>query len=358
VSTAFASDVRVLLCDRCGAPLDAPLGGGSVRCHFCGAEVLIAPRVQAVTSWTGDSVPTAQDEKQRVQRLRLQEVAANPSPYDLRVRPAGLEWIAATYATPEALATAVPALETALREEMQRAASARSIESEGRVFYVASVLENAVSLASSDPLRLRAHLESVRDSFADAGFRQLATCRLAGQARHGGDLAAAEGWLRQCDPVPRDLALDTAYRIARAGVQLGRLDDRGALETLGARAGKVPISLSWKPAAQMLRVHALERVGDQAAADAEYDEATGWKGAATWLPAMVTANKDLGELCGKTIARWQASHPEGAVAAERAGVEHAVRRRRLRRLRLGALLLVVLALVAWRLLACTGVLES
>ena len=196
----------------------------------------------------------------------------------------------------------------------------------------------------------------MRDSFADAGFRQLATCRLAGQARHAGDLAAAEGWLRQCDPVSPDLALDTAYRIAKAGAELGRHDDRRALETLGARAGVVPISLSWKPAAQMLRVHALERVGEQDAADAEYNEATGWKGAATWLPAMVTANRDLGDLCGKTIARWQAAHPEGAAAAEHVGVERATRSQRRVRLRRWALLTVALAVIVWRVLDCTGAL--
>ena len=353
MNTAFSSEVRVLVCSRCGAPLDVPLGGGVVRCHFCGAELTIPSRAPPPSA-TAARAEGSHDDNARLQRLRLQEATAKESPYDLRRRPAGLEWLTETYKTPADLAGAVSALEGVLRQEMQRAAGFPSLESEGRVFYVANILESASSLAHGDPRRLRAHLESVRDSFTDPGFRQLATCRLAGAARHVGDLAAANGWLQQCDATSGELPLDTAYRIALAGIQLRQQTYQEALATLGERSGRVPLSLSWKPAAQIFRIEALEKAGRQADADAEYDEASGWKGSATWLPAMIEANRDLGDLCALTIARWRASHPEGAEAAERVGVARAERLSRRARIARWVFSIVVLAFVTWRVVACAS----
>ena len=42
--THYTTEVRVLLCSHCGRPLSPAVAGGSVRCTYCGATNMLAPR--------------------------------------------------------------------------------------------------------------------------------------------------------------------------------------------------------------------------------------------------------------------------------------------------------------------------
>ena len=46
MATDFSHQIRVLMCQQCGAPLDADIEGGSVVCDYCGVENHIVPREQ------------------------------------------------------------------------------------------------------------------------------------------------------------------------------------------------------------------------------------------------------------------------------------------------------------------------
>ena len=43
-TTLFRYDVRILMCEQCGAPLDAAPEGGHVACRFCQARNQIGRR--------------------------------------------------------------------------------------------------------------------------------------------------------------------------------------------------------------------------------------------------------------------------------------------------------------------------
>src|SRR5262249_9202953 len=67
--------------------------------------------------------------------------------------------------------------------------------------------------------------------------------------------------LRECDPAPELLDLDTPYRAAAARVKNARGDFDGVLSLLGRREDDVPLQPSLRLPLAALRVHALESLG-------------------------------------------------------------------------------------------------
>ncbi|MCA9685104.1 MAG: hypothetical protein KC457_23170, partial [Myxococcales bacterium] len=73
---SFDIRVRVLSCERCGAPLQAPEAGGSLGCSYCGTTMMVeARRLEPVRP------NHVLEEDARIAKLRLQldgDLAQNP----------------------------------------------------------------------------------------------------------------------------------------------------------------------------------------------------------------------------------------------------------------------------------------
>ena len=70
--TTFSFQMRVLLCERCGAPIDVALAGGVTPCKYCGAQLMIAGRDERAIFQPGAS-PAPLPEPERLNRLRQQD---------------------------------------------------------------------------------------------------------------------------------------------------------------------------------------------------------------------------------------------------------------------------------------------
>src|SRR4051794_4875085 len=79
-NTAFSTQARLLMCQNCGAPIEAKILGGFSQCPFCDAQNRVLGRKQTLV---GASVPTSPiTEDERLSRLRAQvgrEITLPPS---------------------------------------------------------------------------------------------------------------------------------------------------------------------------------------------------------------------------------------------------------------------------------------
>ncbi len=80
--SAFTHDARILACSGCGAPLDAPVEGGTFVCSYCDAENRVAARGTQPVIEAGVSGPV--DEAERIRRLRAQDGKPMLPPDSLR----------------------------------------------------------------------------------------------------------------------------------------------------------------------------------------------------------------------------------------------------------------------------------
>ena len=65
-TTAFRFDLRIVVCQHCGAPVESVPTGGWVTCRFCNAGHQVAARVEAMLEPGARAV----DENLRVATLR------------------------------------------------------------------------------------------------------------------------------------------------------------------------------------------------------------------------------------------------------------------------------------------------
>lgn len=258
----FEIGARVIECPRCGAPVRGPREGGEILCGACGAPDRMAPRDDRPPS----ALPSPSDEIDRLARLRIQaEHPAGGHAYDLH--PAPLGWSAADLA-------ARGARERLLREWTAARAAGVGTAEEGRRLLWLALRRADAERAAGQPAKARAALETALELLPDAGHRQLARFRLAAEALAEGDAASAEGWLSPCDPAPRVLEIDGAWREIRARVKAAQGDPRGVLEATGERAETVPVHPDFAASLTAYRVHALESLGHLDEGRAELAAAT------------------------------------------------------------------------------------
>ena len=251
--TVYSHALRILTCARCGAPLEASVEGGELRCGYCGAVQVLSRREEERDRRRpseGRDLP----ESERVARLRAQERLDTPLP------PAVARMLVDGALRREAVAAA----RAAWKEARARVPDGRSSPLEEKLYHLTLALEPCLPERER-----RSLLETAVEVLPDRGHRQVLRCRLAFLAACAGDVRAATEWLEVCDARPTQLASDSAYRVAAAAIAAAEGDPSGVIAQLGTEQGDVPMARSLAPVAFYLRVDALERSGSLDAAVSE-----------------------------------------------------------------------------------------
>lgn len=243
--STFSHSLRILMCASCGGPVEGALAGGSVRCSYCGAENVLAPRDDR-EDLAAAAQPLAMSEMERVGRLREQKALE--------------EYVE------------VPASLAELVGDDGRLRSDRVDFAKRRWLVVRGEATRAPSFSTSERLLLlstwvapfcqqheqRAVLETAIELVSDEGHRYTLRCLLARYAAGAGEPSAAEEWLALCHPRPLELRMDSAYRLASATLATVRRDPEVALSTLAA---EIPLSADFEVDGALLRIHALGALG-------------------------------------------------------------------------------------------------
>ena len=182
-------DVRVLVCDGCGAPLNVPVQGGFVQCEHCRATLEAVARREPSMARAG--VVNALDEQHRLAILRLQDGQPLLPPAELS------QFLAAGGLIPAKESVALRVWQE-LRSELQ---TRYSTEVERRFHFLTLTLAEH-HWAVREHLKSRAMLESATEVCRARRYRQLALCNLARHAIALGDPASALAWMAPCERQP------------------------------------------------------------------------------------------------------------------------------------------------------------
>ena len=248
-TTLFRYDVRILMCEQCGAPLDAASEGGHVACRFCRASNVIGRR--NVTMVGAAANRQRLSEPERIMRLRAQD--GRPM-----VPPAGVQHLFGPGGTiePWRVQEAL-AVWQQTRSEVRTTGSPDAAE---RLHFLTIVLSGMFG-SQGEAHRQRALLESALDVASLPRHRQSLFSALARSAVRDGDLQAAEAWIAACDPASDELESDSDYRLARAYIDTVRGNFPMVLSVLGSGPTDVPIHDAADGVCAILRANALERMG-------------------------------------------------------------------------------------------------
>jgi len=245
---AFSHEIRVIACDRCGAPVQAFPAAGSFKCEYCNSVNHLQVRTEQPTASSQAPI----DEAERLRRLRSQDGRGLQAPPDLlyllpdgmiadhTVQLAGSTW-------------------QAIRKELRNNPSNFGVAE--RLVFLTMVLSTYYQV-KGDLLRQRAMLESALEVLASPRHKQMMRGDLSRCACRSGDRRSAEEWLAPCDPRSDDLETDTAYRYSRACIDTAATNYQGVLATLGSSSSDVPIMANFVHVCALLRANAWEKLGD------------------------------------------------------------------------------------------------
>jgi len=261
---AHATEIRMMLCPQCGAPVTGPAGGGQFQCGYCRTVGTIAARDDRSAGRASPLSP--EQENARIQRLWLQlQQAESPQgnagdPYDLNMV---ITDVAHLLQTPPAEFAA--AWQQAWNGAVAMLHQDPSAVQQRRVFWLAQILGSSINPErgrdDAEWERRRAVIETALDLLPDPGHRQILRGNLFGRALRSGDVAAAERWLAGCDPAPGYLSLDSDYRTSVAMLEIVRRNWGGVIAVLGWRPTDLPWAKPLAARAGLYRAHALEEMG-------------------------------------------------------------------------------------------------
>jgi DNA-directed RNA polymerase subunit RPC12/RpoP len=256
--TLFSPTTRVLLCQNCGAPVDAAVGGGVVQCRYCGAQSQIRARNETLVA-QAKGPPIS--EYERLTRLRAQDGRPMmPPPSLAALMPNG--------DIPDWKISEVLAVWQSTRRELE---SSDNFDAAERLLFLSLALANKFGV-QQDLLRQRAMFESALDAMSLPRHRQIVRCSLARCAAKMGDLAGAEAWLAPCDPTSDDLECDSEYRCSRALIDTFSGNYQRVLQVLGNTAQEVPIQDAMDDLSIVFRANAWEKLGQLPTAVAQLKE--------------------------------------------------------------------------------------
>lgn len=245
MTSNFSYEIRVLMCQYCGAPLDVETGGGSVKCDYCEAINEIIPRQTEAQLEHKDI-----SEEDRLSRLWAQDGKPIPPP----------DAIKGLLSNGEVTAGKVNEAINVFNSTRKEVASSSDYEASERLTFLTLVLYNRY-VKTNETKRQRAILESAVEAFKLPHHKQFVLGILSRCAVKDGDLQTAKEWLRPCDPHSDDLRADTTYRVGQALIHTaeGRIDKVHKL--LGEGARDVPIADGYHAIATVLRANAWEKRG-------------------------------------------------------------------------------------------------
>ena len=272
-SLPLGPEVRVSSCAACASPLQAPAGGGEVRCPVCTLAVAVGPLSMDPPGAGG---PGRHDHYRRQLRSRQLPYARSEA-LDAEVGRLLPEDVQAPFVLLSAFQRAAEPFWEAARRRRSGGAyrsggqgGAPSAEQEQRLSWLA---HRAVAIFSSrgEPQRARPLVETAYELSSDRGWRQLALCDLSQLAQEAGDLEAAHGWLVAADPWPDQVEIRSATCLQRARVAAAAQDWTAVLAELGSSHGSMAVVADKQIAIGLLRVAALEGSGAADAADEELE---------------------------------------------------------------------------------------
>lgn len=287
--TIFSFDLRVLMCDQCGAAIDDAIDGCAVRCRYCQAVNQVVARDDGRDALASRAAPQM-SEARRLEVLRSQ---LGRPPHV----PAGLEPLARDgMATVERFAQALRLWQQARRAILKGSA----FSAHERLHFLTVVLHTRFK-ANGDHKRMRALLESALDVLDDPRHRQVLRGMMARDAARLGDVEAAQRWLAGVSASSDDIHVDTAYRLSHAYLASVRGAWRGVIDHLGDVLGEIPIALDAQALTAMLRANAHERLGDELTAHHHlWHIALRWRGGLATAAAIVRANPEV-VLCARSL---------------------------------------------------------
>lgn len=254
IPMSYSHQVRILLCAECGAPLDAGVDGGALRCEYCSTTNQVPRRNEdADIAEAQQARDAALDESERVERLRQQDKQPTALPESLAPFLRGSEL------DPQQ-ATAAAQDWTVTRKMLEQTGEFTASE---RLFHLTLLVAPTL-----EPNRRRAMIENAVELLPDRRHRQILRAELTRLAVRASDLESAEQWLRPCNARSSDLRMDTAYRIAAAYLATGRQDHLQVLALLGRHPEDIPIADGHDDEASALRANATEAMarGDSSGA--------------------------------------------------------------------------------------------
>jgi hypothetical protein len=253
MDTTFSYDLRVLMCEQCGAPLEIGVAGGHAQCRFCGAAHAVVGRNERPVLEVAAQAPV--HEHERIARLRAQD--GRPL-----LPPPSLQGLMPDGNLPDWKVNEAVAVWQGSRREVRATGNFEAAE---RLLFLTMVLSNKFA-AAGDFKRQRAMFESALEVFTLPRHRQMMLGYLARSAVRAGDLKAAQSWLAPCDPRSDDLQSDSAYRFSRAMLDTALGNFPAVLQLLGPMPNDVPIMDAMDPACAILRANAHEKMGNVPAA--------------------------------------------------------------------------------------------
>lgn len=292
--SAFSTDVRILACPQCGAPIRLAAGGGHVHCTYCHAPLAVAARDDASLQ----RGPSLLSEAERYQGLWAQATS-----FGGKILPPEMRAVLAGAAL---TAERVGAALGVWRTYCDRAKAGDAVAGEHAVL-MTGALSSYFAVVAKDPQRQRALFESTLEALRDPSQKQVIRCSLARSSARAGDMQSAQAWFAACDPRAADLQADTAYRVTYAYLATMHGDLRSVLAALGPAPGTVPVALPSRLQVGVIRANAIERSGDIATAVAQLvAEARALPGGREAIPEIADASAHL-QLCPQSIplARMQ-----------------------------------------------------
>lgn len=244
----------MLLCERCGAPIEAEMAGGVAHCRYCGVQNMLQGRDERPVFQPGMSAPLPEPE--RIQRLRMQD-------HQPLLPPAGLEQLAPGGKLEPWKVQEAMAVWQQTRQSLR--ANRSDFPAAERLLFLTQLLSQNLS-EQNDVVRQRAMLESALEAATLPRQRQIILGYLCRAACRANDPDAAESWLRPCDARSDDLMMDSSFRFSRAYVDTLRGNFQGVIAALGRGPEEVPIHDSMDIVCDVLRANAWERMGQTQAA--------------------------------------------------------------------------------------------
>ena len=287
--SAFSTNVRILTCPHCGAPIQLARQGGQLQCPYCHVPLTVAARDDASLQQGG---PLLLSDAERNQGLWAQAAS-----FGRKLLPPEMNAVLMGGAL---TADRVGAALGIWRTYCQRATAGDHASGEYAVLMTGS-LSSYFIVVAKDLQRQRALLESTLEALRDPSQKQVIRCILARSSARAGDMHSAQVWFGACDPCSADLYADTAYRVTYAFLATSHGDFRNVLAALGPTPASIPVALPSRLQICVLRANAIERNGDVSTAVAQLvAEAQALDGGREAIPEIAEASAHL-QLCPQSI---------------------------------------------------------
>ena len=246
--SAYTTQLRLLLCSNCGAPIDVPSNGGSIACKYCSAQSQLAARaaLPAFAPIQASGIP----EEERVRRLRMQDNRPLLPP----------QGIAHLFGPGGEIPPWREQEVFAAWQAARKRTATQAIDAAEELFFLTEALGNQF-VQTKDWTRHRAMLESALEAVFLPRHRSILSANLCLGACRQSDAEGATTWLTLADPASDDLYADSMYRMARGRLAALKNDFQGVIAALGASSADLPIHDALDANVTVHRANAWERLG-------------------------------------------------------------------------------------------------